>query len=410
MLKITAVVKSEALFNLFRRKINTINRIPETELLPCTSMKELEDSIEFSNSELYIVHKDMEGSESYLSMLRDKGKRIFIFDGNLQEFEFYLIEHFGIEEPTEDELQDEVDESIKKERIIYKEKEIERKEIVKQYESIPFKIIVVGSLTRSAGSTILATNLARMVGERGLSVSYVEHPLIKPYMYDYLQVHTETEAYFDLSRHVKQDDMGSLHETPFRKHGVNWHVIDSSVPSLNEFEYHHLLMLTHATASNIVILDISDRWRDPEIQKLMRLASLVLVAIEPDPIKFEYAVLNYKENGTELPTPEYKAMKHLKENIGNNYELVMMKDFKGKDVRAWNQLFEEFKRPIATLPYIEYPTIIEALQNEKLLYDINISMKNQFETNFLSIISRFLPKDLVELPSKRKTLLGRIMK
>ncbi|MFW1531408.1 hypothetical protein ACEWAM_23165, partial [Vibrio parahaemolyticus] len=80
------------------------------------------------------------------------------------------------------------------------------------------------------------------------------------------------------------------------------------------------------------------------------------------------------------------------------------------DVRTLNQIYEQLKRPIATLPYIEYPMVIQALQETKLLYDINSTLKNQFETNLLSIISRFLPKDLVELPSKRKTFLGRIMK
>jgi hypothetical protein len=410
-MKITAVVKSEALFSLLNRKLGTIQRLPDYELLACSSMLELEDSLEFSKPDLYIVHKDMEGSESYLTVLRERGNRHFVFEDNLNELESYLIEHFGVEEVIEDELQSELEESMGKERIIYQEKIVEKRTIEKQYETIPFKIIIVGSMNRSAGSTILATNLARMVGERGLSVSYVEHPLIKPYMFDYLQIHSDTDDYFDLSRNVKSEKMGSLKAEPYKRFGVNWHVINSMEPSLKEFEYHHLLMLTHATDSNIVILDISDRWRDPEVQKLMRLASLVLVAVEPDPIKFEYASLNYEEHGVETPTPEYTAMKHLKEQIGNNYELVLMKEVKLKDInRVLKEQYANFKRPIATLPYIEYPVVLEALQNQKLLYDINISTKNQFETNLLSIISRFLPKDLVELPSKPKGFLGRIMK
>lgn len=410
-MKITAVVKSDALFSLLNRKMTTIKNLPEFEMTLCSSMKALEDSLEFTNPDLYILHETMEGSETYIQMLREKGVRFFLFEQNLQALESYLIEHFGVdEEIIEDELQDELDENMRKERIVYQEKIIEREKIERIYESIPFKIIVVGSLNRSAGSTILATNLARMVGERGLSVSYVEHPLIKPYMYDYLQIHEETDSYFDLSRFVREEQMGNLKERPFTKFGVHWHVIDSLKPSLTEFEYHQLLMLTHATESNIVILDISDRWRDPEVQKLMRLASLVLVAVEPDPIKFDYANLNYEEYGIDVPTPEYTAMKHLREQVGNNYELVLMKDFKEKDVRTLNQIYEQLKRPIATLPYIEYPMVIQALQETKLLYDINSTLKNQFETNLLSIISRFLPKDLVELPSKRKTFLGRIMK
>lgn len=406
-MKVSAIVKSETLFTLLKRKIETIKNLPEIELLQSNSFQDFEDQIEFIKPEFYIVHHDMESSGEYINILEEKGKDYFLFKHNLEDLALYMIERYAIEEAPIDELQEELNVNVEKEKKEFQQRVIQKEKIERRYETIPFQIIIVGSLFRSSGSTILASNLARMVGERELSVAYVEHPLIKPIMYDYLQIHTITDEYSDLSRKITMDDMTSLKEPAYKQDGVNWHVIDSTKPTLNEFEYHNLLMLTHATDSNIVILDISDRWRDPDVQKLMRMAHLVLMTVEPDPIKLEYATLNYQEYGKDVPTNEYQVIKRLKEQVGNRFELVLMKDFKGKDIRALNEIYEQIKRPIASVPYFEYPVYHQALQQSKVLYDLNETIKSEIETNLLSVLSRFLPKDLVELPSKRKTLFAK---
>lgn len=402
-MKLVTIIESDTMFNLLSKMIEKNKEIPTSTIKRLHSSTELEEAIEFFKADVYVLDPKIPEGSNLKKILTLHQVPYLLVEDDVKEIVPILVERFGI--PIEEV---DISEEIESERIVYRNKIVEKEVITKQYQSLPSKIILVGSLTKGSGSTILATNLARMVGERKIDVAYLEHPLIKPYMYDYLQIHTSEQEYFDVTRAVKVRT-ANLKEESFVKDNVRWHVIDATESPMRDFEYHHLLMATHAIGANVLIVDISDRWEDPEIQQFMRHADLILIATEPDVIKYEYARLDYRESANQsFPTREYRIMKYLDETHANKYEIVLMKHFKGAHMAIMNELLH--RPPIAKLPYIEYPTIMKAMQDLKLLYDFDDSSKELLEENFLRIISRFIPNDLVQLRVGRKGLLSKLMK
>lgn len=403
-MKLVTVIHSDTMFNLLSKLIEKNKNLPESNIKKIRTVTELEDAIEFFKGDMYILDPQIPEGENLQKILELHQLPFLLIGNDVKEIVPQLIEQFGVVLEEEEDINEEV----ANERVVYREKIIEREVLTKQYQSLPSKVVIVGSLTKGSGSTILATNLARMVGERKVDVAYLEHPLIRPYMFDYMQMHSAENDYFDVTRAVRENQ-SNLKEESFTKDRVRWHVIDAMKHPMKDYEYHHLLMATHTIGANILIVDISDRWEDPELQKFMRHADLILVATEPDVIKYEYSKLEYRTGNNDThPTREFRIMKYLEENHSNKYEIVLMKYFKGSHMELMNGMLH--KRPIAKLPYVEYPKIIKAIQNSQLLYDLDISTKELLEDNFLRIISRFMPSDLVQLKTERKGLFSKLIK
>lgn len=396
-MKLVAIIESDMMFELLSKMIRLEKRLPDATVRRVKNLSDLEEIIEFYRSDIFVLDPNLPEGSGLQKILEANQLPFILVKEDVKDVLPILVEKFGV--VIEEEVSEE-QEVINQERIIYREKLIEKEIITKQYQSIPSKVIIVGSLTKGAGSTIVATNLARMIGERQVNVAYMEHPLIRPYMYDYLQLHNQEHEYFDVGTAVKRKGV-SLKEEPYVRDGVQWHVIDATEPANKDFEYHHLLMATHAIGANILILDISDRWEDPGVQEYMRHADLILLAAESDLIKYEYSLMEYELfEGQSYPTKENRIMKYLQEKHEGRFEIVHTKKFKGLDMKLMLEMFQ--KKPIASLNYIEYPTVMKAVQNSRLLYDYDNSSKELFEKNFLGIISRFLPKDLIELKTVRR--------
>ncbi len=284
-----------------------------------------------------------------------------------------------------------------KERI--EKEQIEKEFIRKVYQTIPSKVVVVGSLYPGAGSTILSTNMARMIAKRGIDVAYIEHPLIKPYMFDYLQIHDG--EYADVSREINQEGLIKSAKDGWVQDGVKWHVIDSRKSPLNSFTYENMLVLSHAMQSSVLIIDISNHWLDPEFQKYLYLADSILMCVEPNPIKYEKSYISVPN----FNYPEKDIMELLsKTEQLNHYEIVLMKDGEGMDEKIVKDMLH--KQPIAKVPYIPYQDVLDASNNIKLLYDFEHN-GSIFEKSLKGVISEFIPSEFLELESERKGIIKR---
>lgn len=275
------------------------------------------------------------------------------------------------------------------------------------YQTIPSKIVVVGSLYRGAGSTLLSTNLARMIGERGVDVAYVEHPLIKPYMFDYLQIHAsvnEEKEYFDVAREIKAHGLVRSKQQEWVQHKVKWHVIDSRKPPLTSFSYENMLVLSHAIHTSVLVIDISNRWLDPEIQKFLYLADYIYLCIEPDPIKYDWSLFNY---GAEQ-VQEKMIMDFLNDDKKlAEYDLINMKYIKGIEFKAWNEMLQ--KKPLVKIPYINYEDIQRAVYKSTLLYDLNQEYYLMLEDKLRPLL-KVIPKDFQDVRKKEGNILTKIFR
>ncbi|MEK6190611.1 MAG: hypothetical protein N2A99_06445 [Carnobacterium alterfunditum] len=404
-MKVVLSVRSDIAYELLTKLLSREKRLPELEFQKrnSKSVRDLEDAIEFYRADVYVVDMQLEEAESLVMMLKSLELTYVVIENDIKSILPVFVDKFGVvEEKVEIHYERE-----EKERIVVQEKIIEKEIIRTAYQAIPSKVVVVGSLYRGAGSTILATNLARMTSERGIDVAYVEHPLIRPYMFDYLQIDHETKmdenkAYVDIASEIQREGIARGKSNAFVREGIKWHVNDSRIPPVKSFSYENLLALSHAIQSSVLIIDISDRWLDPEVQKFLYLADSILMCVEPDPIKYEWSL--YTDG--EYMQRERKTMEWLMENKElNNFELVLMKNIKGIDIKMLKSIMH--KKPIVSLPYIPYSEIQQALYKSKLIYDFEQN-KNMFEDSLMKVLPMFLPKDFISLNKRRNRLLNLI--
>lgn len=389
-------------FTLLGKLIQNSDPLPDVVIREqnVQTIQQLEDSIEFFKADLFILDQQLEEYESFKKVLEQYNCNFVEIVDDVKAVIPVIVEKYGVE--VKQEEKEIYYEKTEKSKVVIQEKIIEKEVIRTAYTAIPSKVIVVGSLYRGAGSTLLATNLARMIGERGIDVSYVEHPLIKPYMFDYLQIHADEEKeYFDIAREIHLEGLARSKRSEWVQNKVKWHVIDSRKPQLPSFTYENLLVLLHAIQSSVMIVDISDRWLDPEIEKYLRVADFIYLCVEPDPIKYDW-VLYEQENNSK----ENMIMKLLNEP-DIEYELVNMKYIKSIDVKSWNEMLQ--RKPIAKIPFMPYEDVQGALYKSKLLYDYE-TYNELLDEVLMPLIVKVVPKDFLEIRKKESTFLKKLFK
>lgn len=360
----------------------------------------LTDFIEFYDAEIFIIDGSFPELIEFEAHLKQADKPYVVLNDTKQVVPF-LEEEYGLEEIQETFRAVEKEVPVKQVETKIIEKEI----FLTNYQAIPSKVIVVGSLYRGAGSTLLATNLARMIAARGVDVAYIEHPSIKPYMFDYLQIHAEENIqYVDLAREVYEHGVVRSKGSTYKKHGVKWYVNDSRHPKIRDFTYEQLMTLSHGIQSTVLILDISNLWLEQGIQKYLYLADSIFLCVEPDPIKTDWALVETNGERTE----EKEILDFLTQNEQlNHFQYVLMKNVPGIDIKLVKEMLH--KRPIATLPYIEYGVVQQALFKSKLVYDVP-DYTSVFEQNLIQTLAAFVPQEFVKLQPKERKFFGKFLK
>ena len=402
-MKVVLSVRSEVAYNLIVKLLQVEPTLPDVQIQSrnAITIQDMEDAIEFYGADVYIVDSQIAESASLIEMVKHRNLDLLVIENDVKAVLPVMKERYGIEVEQKEDIYYEQEE---KERIVIQEKIIEKEVIRTAYQAIPSKVIVVGSLYRGAGSTLLSTNLARMVAKRGIDVAYIEHPLIKPYMFDYLQIHNEEKKpYVDVAKEIQKEGIARSNKDAFIQDGIKWHVIDSRKPTVPAFTYENLLALSHAVQSNVLVIDISDRWFDPEVQKFLYLADLILMCVEPDPIKYEWSL--YTDG--QYMQKERQVMEFLMKNdtLSHKFELVLTKYIKGIDIKMVKSIMH--KKPIVTLPYVSYGDIQKSLYKNKLIYDFEQN-EQLFESTLVPVIAKFLPRDFVALSKGPKGFLQRM--
>ncbi len=400
-MKVVLSVRSNVAFNYLDKLIEKEDSLPDFEVRSQNAMnvRDLEDAIEFYNADVYVIDMNLGDSQNMIDILSQADLPYIAVREDIKNAMPLLIEKYGVVEEKADIHY----EHEEREKIVIQEKIIEKEIIRTKYKAIPSKVVIVGSLYRGAGSTLLAANLARMVAKRGVDVSYVEHPLIKPYMFDYLQIIEEAPNYVDVSMSIKVDGVSRAKSDSFQRDGINWHVIDSRKPLLTSFSYEELLVLSHSIQSSVMIIDISDRWLDPEIQKYLFLADSILLCVEPDPIKYDRSI--YTTTG--YIAKEKQIMDFLTSNLElSHFDMVLMKNVKGIDAKTVRGMLH--KKPITTFPYIPYQDIQKALFKSKVMYDFE-NYSADFEENLITVIAKVLPKEYIELEHEGDNIFTKVI-
>jgi serine/threonine protein kinase len=121
------------------------------------------------------------------------------------------------------------------------------------------RVVVLMSLHPGAGSTMIGLALTGMLNQAAISHTYMEHPAIDPIL----------GAWVDNSRH---SCTSWIPDPAFEQ-------VYSS--SSSEWSVEVQLRLLFDQPSPIIIVDVSDRWEDPTVTELMRLADELIVVTGP---------------------------------------------------------------------------------------------------------------------------------
>lgn len=164
------------------------------------------------------------------------------------------------------------------------------------------------------------------------------------------------------------------------KYGVKWLLNNPDFPPHLHYSFEEIITKIYSLQSNVIVVDVGTNWLDKEIQKFIRLADQVLLCVEPDLIKNQ-AIQSQpmqKEILESLQAPEL---------IGK-FETVLMKHVHNIDMKNVRQHLP--KVPISEIPYIHYMDYIQALYNQRLIYEL-AEYRSDLSAALSPIIQRSVP-------------------
>ncbi|MEK4671611.1 hypothetical protein [Niallia sp. FSL R7-0271] len=403
-MKIAFVMKSELAYQRLS------NELGKDEAKHLKSLDDVKEAIQYSKPDIVVLDKEVSFFEDAEKLLLRFNVHIVEFDKEFapvieqiktqsvffsdeeEEYEKYIPDHVKYMEQLKKKV-----EKPTEQKIIYREKIVEKEIERISFTSIPPKLIVIGSLWAGAGSTTISVNLARAIASRGLQVSLVEYPTQKPYLFDYLDIHNKEDEergkiYFDHAQLIKSDGHFTR-DRNWNEKGISWYVNDSRFPPVKNFSFDELLKLIYSISTPIKIIDISTKWNDPTIRDLLHQADEIFVCVEPDPIKVDWlAQISINGQKTDFQRMENRIIDYLTEmeNLnGVSFQYITTKVNDSIDMKEWHEDFI-FKESLVLLDNIPYEDHMRCVWKSTFLYD-NPYYKEMFEYAFKPIFKRVLP-------------------
>lgn len=387
----------------------------------------MEDLLDIWNPDLVILDAQIEEFQRVEDLLVMHDIPIIYFYSDYDALIEQINIHFGFQEELEQEKEEErhieyiQDSSAVKEKVIIQDRIVEKEILKTEYTAVDNKLIVVASLWPGAGSTTFAINLARAIAERGLEVSYVEYPLSKPYMFDYLSISLKEEEkagedyYVDVAKEIFETGVRKNKRKVWKEHGVNWFVIDSRLEPFTEYSYEQLLQFTYSVNSVIIIFDVSSHLGDPDVQKFLYHADEVFVCIEPDPVKIDWmTTIRDKGKILEKQRIEQRIITFLNEAQSNgeiSYHFIATKFSDYMKKQELDELWDSIdKQPVANFPVFPYEDIISCVWDSTFLYD-DEEYQEVIEDALKPVISKILPRDFyyANKKSKKKSIFNNLI-
>lgn len=368
----------------------------------------LDDVINFWEPDLIILDSKLPQFDELDTLANDNEIQVVYFNSDFEAVINYVTSFFEEEDNVEEQIKDihyvKREEPIRSE-IIIKDRVIEKEVIKTAYTSIPNKLIVCASLWQGAGSTTFAINLARALSNRGLDVSYIEFPLSKPYMFDYLSIPLKEETkkmqYVDYSRKIVSRK-SVRRSKAWSDYGIDWYVNDSRYEPLKKFTYEDMLKFIYSINSTITIVDVSSHLHNSDVQKFLHHVDDIYVCVEPDPVKVDW-LTSITEDGIEIENQrnEKKSidfLNDLERKEGVAFQFVNMKYTKKID----NKLFWESlgKKPVCFFPVIDYEVLLNLVWESRFLYDSE-DYQDTLEKALKPAIVNSVPRQFYELENKK---------
>lgn len=275
-MRIVCILQSEASYKRIKEEIKN----KRVQFIYENDIEHLRFSLITNDYDLAIVDVHIPQHEEFIQILDKKNIKITNFRGQYDQL--FSVLNIIIDEILEKEIQEEefsTEPSIENKISIQKVVKTERIE-VPVYQNVANKLISVVNLSERAGSTFIATNLARSVAKRNIPVNLFENPIGTVDLYYSLGLLFEEERFYSYRKALKEDGRIDKNELP-NFEGVKIAAIE---PDYNNSQWNLTDTLRlFSSYSGINIVDIGWNFDEPRIKEILNMSSIILVVMEPNP-------------------------------------------------------------------------------------------------------------------------------
>jgi len=380
----------------FKRITNTLKIDSNFELEDFTpNIETLQENITIKDYDVAIVDEKLTWQDMALDLLNKKSVKIVLFKG---DFKKTISEIYSKIPKDKHPLEKTQKENHPQSTGNYPDKQYYIKNItvpptkealpVKNiiYKALENKLIVIGGLSKGAGSTFLSVNLAKALTDLKIRTSVLEPPLDEPYLFYYLGIdkaisikclennfYSYPHAIDNGQKIIKNmgtiiDDIIWIMPSPFENKIESWDHIKM------------LMLLDAARKSPISIIDVGTNYEHESIESILSGADMFLMVINPLPAELNKNKINIE-----------KLIKLKKEGLPiefviNNHTPAITK----------KTLSEYFKTtPLTYIPSIETRYIQEAAH--KYMMPISHSqISEKLFTPISEIINNLIPQGILK--------------
>ena len=341
-----------------------------------------------------VVDKNLPWREQAEKFFKKNNIEIIYFDDDYSEVISSIKNK--VPKPPEDEIDKSSEKPFKGTGVRYVEKPITKIVEKKIYTGIEKKLIIVSSLSRSAGVTTITLSLAKYLSNLGILSSVIEPPIERPTIFNWVGI----EEIIDKRQEYLEDGFYSYpHEIASEKRIKNkaefifddivWIVPDDRKEAIDNWGYNQMLKLIYVSnIAPITLIDVGDNLSHEAVRPLLSLVDLVLVVIDPFPT-------NFYNNRNKL----LNIIKLKKDGCPINFI-----------INKWNSGIEEKEfldfiqvKPLAFIPAIDLGILYKANYQYRvpLCYS---EVSDLLSKPLAKICSLFIPKEFNSGISKNKSI------
>jgi len=401
MINLVFCIKSRESFKRITNTLKIDNNFELEDFTP--NLETLQENIIIKDYDVAIVDEKLTWQDAALDLLNKKSVKIVLFKGDFKKTISDIYSKIPKDKHSSEKTQKENHSQangnqpdkqyyIKNQTTPPTKEASSGKNII--YKALENKLIVIGSLSKGAGSTFLSVNLAKALTDLKIRTSVIEPPLDEPYLFYYLGIdkalsikcvennfYSYPHAIDNGQKIIKNmgtiiDDIIWIMPSPFENKIESWDHIKM------------LMLLDAARKSPISIIDVGTNYEHESIDSILSGADMFLMAVNPLP-----AELNKNKANIERLIKLKKEGLPIEFIINHHTPAITKKT-----------LSEYFKTtPLIFIPSIETRYIQESAHK----YIIPITHPQISETLFTpisEIIKNIIPLDILKETIKYQSL------
>lgn len=383
MVRIVCVLQSETSFKRIKAAITE----EKVQFIYENNIESLKLTLISDYYDLAVLDVNIPNYEDFTHLFETQDIKITNFRGQYDELVSFLnirIKDFLAKEMQEEEISF-LDSTPNENKVsIQKVVKTERIE-VPVYQNVANKLISVVNLSERAGSTFIATNLARTLTQRNVLVNLFENPLGTVDLYYALGLHFEEERFYSYRKVLREVGRIDKSKLPIFQ-GIR---VAANEPDYN---YNHWdltdTLRLFSTNSGINIVDIGWNFNEPKIKDILGLSSIILVIVEPNPTQ----ILRNNER-----LIEFEEMMQ----EGLNVRYVFNKWDEAINKKRFIEGFE--MTPYLIVPFVDIDLIYECLFQKKHTFFVDIpEVGEELSMSFEAILKEHFPTAIEDDSTKKK--------